>query len=116
MNNIDRAFAETFYHWDIHLPADATTVKQPGEILKAGWLIRYVFGENCLDYFTEHRMTNPRHVRIHSDGRCEDLEAPMEMYGIPRDADESTRQQAKEDFQAYNRRVYSELRAKGLCG
>lgn len=115
MNNIDTTFAKIFDSWNIHLPPNATTLKRPGKITQAGWSIRYVFGEDYLDYYAVHRMTNPRHVRIHSDGRCESLEAPKEMYAIPRDADESTRQQAQEDFYAYNRKVYSELRAKGLA-
>ena len=76
MNNIDTAFAKMFESWNIHLPLNATTLKQPGKIVQAGWAIRYVFGEDYLDYYAEHRMTNPRHERIHSDGRCESLEAP----------------------------------------
>ena len=114
MNTIEAAFAEDFDNWDIQLPHDVTALKQPGEVSKAGWRIRYVFGEDYLDYYAEHRMTNPRHMRIHSDGRRESLEAPMEWYVIPEDADESTSQQAKEEFYAHNRRVYSELRSKGL--
>ncbi len=115
MDNIETAFAKTFDNWNIRLPQNATALKQPGKIVQAGWVISYVFGEDYLDYYAEHRMTNPRHVRIHSDGRSESLEAPQEMYAVPGDADETARQQAKEDFYAYNRRVYSELRAKGLA-
>ena len=114
MDNIETTFAKMFGNWNIQLSPNATTLKQPGKIMQAGWIIRYVFGSDHLDYYAEHRMTNPRHGRIHSDGRHESLEAPNEMYVIPSDADESARQQAKEDFYAHNRRVYSELKAKGL--
>ena len=114
MSNIEATFAGDFGNWDIHLPPDAIALKQPGKIMKSGWIIQYVFGDGYLDYYAEHRMTNPRHQRIHSDGRREWLEAPKEGYVIPGDADESTRQQAEEEFYAYNRRVYSELKAKGL--
>ena len=114
MNNISTAFAKMFEPWDIHLPTDATTLKQPGKIRQRGWFISYVFGEDYLDYYAEHRMTNPRHVRIHSDGQCESLEAPRDMYAVSGDADESERQRAEENFYAHNRRVYCELRAKGL--
>ena len=114
MDNIEAAFAKTFETWDIQLLRDATTLRQPGKIMQAGWIIRYVFGEDHLDYYAEHRMTNPRHVRLHPDGRSESLAAPRDMYVVPGDADEAARQKAKEDFYAYNRRVHSELRAKGL--
>ncbi len=114
MNDIENTFAKMFGNWNIQLPPDAITLKQPGEIMQAGWLIRYVFGADYLDYYAQHRMTNPRHGRIHSDGRHEPLEAPHEMYVIPRDSDESGRQKAKEDFYANNRRIHEELRAKGL--
>jgi len=115
MDSIEAAFAETFEPWDIQLPSGATASKAPGKITRAGWHIRYIFGEDYLDYYAEHRMTNPRHVRIHSDGRCESLEAPSDMHVVPRDADEAASRQAQEDFYAYNRRVYSDLRAKGLA-
>ena len=115
MNAIERSFARTFDNWGITLPPDATSLRRPGKIVQAGWIIRYVFGEDYLDYYAAHRMTNPRHVRIHSDGRRESLEAPREMYVVSRGADESARKQAKEDFRAYNRRVHAELKAKGLA-
>ena len=114
MDNIHRVFAEMFAPWNIRLPPDATTVKLSGRIRKAGWSISYVFGEDHLDYYSEHRMTNPRHVRIYSDGMTEGLEAPMDWHVVPNDPDESVQPKAKEDYYAYNRRVYSRLRAKGL--
>ena len=114
MNNVETTFAKMFGNWNIQLPLNAVALKQPGEIMQAGWFIRYVFDADYLDYYADHRMTNPRHGRIHSDGRHESLEAPQEMYVVPGDADESVRQQAKEDFYANNRRIHAELRAKGL--
>lgn len=115
MSSIEAVFAEYFGNWDIRLPPDAISLKQPGKIMKSGWIIRYVFGDGYLDFYAVHRMTNPRHVRIHSDGRCEWLEAAKDWYSYPGDADESTRRQAEEEYYAYNKRVYSELRAKGLA-
>ena len=114
MDNIHRIFAKAFGNWDIHLPPDATTLKRPGRIKKAGWSISYVFGEDYLDYYAEHRMTNPRHMRIYADGRVEGMEAPRDGYAIPAGANEATEKQAEEAFYAHNRRVYAELRAKGL--
>lgn len=98
IDSIESAFAETFDTWNIRLPPDATTLKQPGKIMQAGWAISYVFGEDYLYYYAEHRMTNPRHVRIHAEGLCESLEAPQDMYAVPGDADESTRQKPKRTF------------------
>ena len=114
MTAFEAAFANVFARWDTHLPLQATTPKQPGKIVQRGWMIRYVFGGDHLDHYAEHRMTNPRHVRIHSDVRIEPLEAPMDMYVVPKDADERARRRAKENFHAYNRRIYAILRAKGL--
>ena len=114
MATIQGVFDEMFANWDIRRPPDATTLKRPGRIRKAGWSISYVFEEDYLEYYAEHRMTNPRHARIYSDGRVEGLDAPREFIVIPAGADEAAEQQAREDYYAYNRRVYAELRAKGL--
>ena len=115
MNRIEATFAEYFGTWDIQLPSNAVASKQPGKIFQAGWHIKYVFGEDHLEFFAEHRMTNPRHIRIYSDGRCEPLEAPQEWCVIPADADEAAAQQAREEYYACNRRVHAELTAKGLA-
>ena len=114
MDNIERIFAEWLANWNIRLPPDATTLKQPGRINKAGWFISWVFGEDYLEYYAEHRMTNPRHGRIYADGRVEGLEAPREFIVIPAGADEAAERKAREDYYAHNRRVYAELRARGL--
>ena len=114
MTNIEKTFTQTFKNWNIELPPDAVSEKQAGTIRKAGWSIRYVFVEDCLDYYAAHRMTNDRHVRIHPDGRSENLEAPQDMYSYPGDADEETKEKAKGEFYAYNRAVYAKLREKGL--
>ena len=114
MNNVDTIFAKMFETWDMCLPTDTTILRRPGKITQKEWSISYVFGEDYLDYYAEHRMTDPRHVRIHSDGRCESLDAPWDMYAVSGDADESEHQGAKENFYAHNRRVYGELRDKGL--
>ena len=114
MDNIHGIFDKMFANWDIHLPPDATTLKRPGRISQAGWFISYVFGEDYLEYYAVHRMTNPRHGKIYADGRVEGLEAPREFIVIPAGADEAAERRAREDYYAYNRRVYAELRAKGL--
>ena len=114
MDNIERIFGEMFGIWDIELPPNATRLKRPGRIRKAGWSISWVFGEDYLEYYAEHRMTNPRHARIYADGRVEGLEAPLDGFVIPVGADEAAERKAREDYYAHNRRVYAELKAKGL--
>ena len=95
MDKIEKAFADYFRNWDICLPPGASTLKQPGQIRKAGWFISYVFGDNYLDFFANHRMTNPRHERIHADGRIECLDTYWEF----RVAGE------EEEFYVHNRKV-----------
>ena len=112
--NIETTFAENFARWDIKLPPDAVPMKQPGTIQKAGWNIRYVFNEDYLDYYATHRMTNDRHVRIHSDGCTEYLETAHDFIVYPKDADEEARPKAEEEYYAHNRAVCEELRKKGF--
>ena len=64
-----------------------------------------------MDYYAEHRMTNPRHVRIYLDGKMESLPAPLEMYSY---SDESDKERAKQEFIRHNRAIYAELERKGL--
>ena len=68
MTNIETVFNEAFAAWDIRLPEETIASKQRGKIVKAGWVIWYLFGSNehgwYLDYYAAHRMTNDRHVRI----------------------------------------------------
>ena len=118
MNEIDSVFAQNFKHWDIRLPAEAVAARAGGKIHHAGWTIEYLFGSEedgeDLDYYATHRMTDDRHVRIHSEGRSEALETPQDFYALPSDADEATRKEAEEDFYAHNRAVYARLRERGF--
>ena len=88
MYDIETAFAKTFSNWNIRLPSDAVEQKRPGKIEQSGWFITYVFNEDHMDFYAVHRMTNPRHIRIYSDGRCEGLAAPSEGYCYPGDTDQ----------------------------
>jgi hypothetical protein len=69
-------FNSEFAHFGISLPADAVKRKR-GKIVARGWAIWYLFGSNVegdyLDYYASNRMTDDRHFRIFSDGRCETL-------------------------------------------
>lgn len=114
LTKVETIFAQTFENWGITLPVDAVSTKEPGQIHKAGWSIRYVFSEDYMDYYATHRMTNDRHVRIHVDGSSESLESPRDFVVYPKDADEGARTKADEEFYAYNQAVYAKLRAKGF--
>lgn len=104
MDDIGKVFADRFRTWDIRLPPGATASKKPGKIRKAGWSISYVFGDDCLEYYADHRMTSPYHGRIHSDGRSEILNSYLTFCPVGEE----------EDFYAHNRRVSAILKAKGL--
>ena len=118
MEEIEKAFNQTFANWDIQLPAEVVASRQSGKFFKGGWTIEYLFGseedKEYLDYYAVHRMTNDRHVRIHADGHCENLEMPMEFIVYPEGSDEIAQEQAKEAFYEHNRAVYERLREKGF--
>ena len=118
MEEIEKAFNRAFAHWDIQLPADAIASRQSGKLLKAGWIIEYLFGregnKEYLDYYAVHRMTNDRHVRIHAEGHSEDLETPMEFIAYLEGSDDTAMEQAREAFYDHNRTVYERLREKGF--
>ena len=111
MDKIEEKFANIFRNWNIQLPTNATVEKKRGKIRQNGWSISYVFGNDCMDYYAEHRMTNPRHVRIYVDGKVEELPSPLEMYSY---SEESDKERAKQEFFRNNREIYAELERKGL--
>jgi hypothetical protein len=59
-------------------------------------------------------MTNDRHFRVFESGRVEDLSAPEEFYSWRPDATEEERAAAEREYVETNRRVYAELRERGL--
>ena len=111
MGKIEETFADIFRNWNIQLPANATVEKKRGKTRQSGWSISYVFGNDYMDYYAEHRMTNPRHARIYVDGKVESLPAPFEMYSY---SDESDKERARQEFIRHNRAIYAELERKGL--
>jgi hypothetical protein len=77
---IVEAFNSTISHWEIRLPPNSVETRGPGHIFQAGWHIGWIWGaadgEDFLEYFAQHRMTNDRHYRIWTSGRVEALPAP----------------------------------------
>ena len=99
MNNIQRAFAGDFSHWDITLPPENMRERRRGKIGSAGWAIWYLFGRDeageYLDYYASHRMTNDRHVRIYESGQVESLPAINSMRLASSDPEEDAKLEAE---------------------
>lgn len=72
MNPIESKFNERFASWGIVLPYDEVMARRCGKIIKSGWIIWFLFGEDSsgeyLDYYSSHRMAGDNHIRIHADG------------------------------------------------
>lgn len=116
MDKIFVAFKEYFGN-EINFPSD---LGDSGEIddLNSGWYIRYIFlkdeNENlCLDFTANHRMTNPRHHRIKSDGEIIFLEMYNESFSFNPEIDGDEEIQRNKYYE-YNRSVSRILIKKGL--
>jgi hypothetical protein len=115
-DKIKTGFSEYFSDFGtIELPA---TIPERGEICAMGWSINYILsidenGKPCLTFWAEHRMTNPRHVRINSDGEIIGLESFLESYSFDPKVDGSE-EDAHNRFKEHNQRVGELLRAEGL--
>lgn len=109
-------FNKSFSHWQIALPNDIESRTRQGQIVKEGWTIKFLLGEDChgkfLDYYAAHRMTNDRHVRIRSDGTIEVLAALMEMRRVHEDPEEDARSERK--WYKKNREIMAGLEEKGF--
>jgi len=116
VNQIARIFNETFAPWNITLPADALENRRRGMIQSAGWIIHYLFGTDeqgeYMDYYTAHRMTNDRHIRIYAGGTVKELEAPLEFTVYPADCTPEEKARIDKEYFETNRRIYAELKKK----
>lgn len=116
MKKIIKAFREYFGN-KVDIP---DTLEKNGIIddYNAGWYIRYKVqkdknGNNYLDFTADHRMTNPRHERINSEGEITMLEMYRESFSY--DPDITGDEAAKEkEFYEHNRAVSKILKEKGL--
>jgi hypothetical protein len=115
---IERYFRDYFRPWDITLPSRDIALRAAGHIFERGWHIYYVWGtddgEEYLEVLAQHRMTNDRHFRVFASGRAEYLPAPAEFYSYGPEATEAKKDAAKREYFEHNRRVYSDLRERGL--
>ena len=116
MKIIKDRFDLAFRRWEIKLPAQDLLARQRGTIVRSGWVIWYLFGQNLkgeyMDYYAAHRMTNDRHVRLYFDGTAERLPTPQELCVVPKDPEKAAKNRA--EFYAHNRRIAKLREEKGF--
>lgn len=116
MSKISAGFTEYFSAFgDFTLP---DPIPPRGNISHSGWSIIYIFtqdeqGKPCLDFWAEHRMTSPRHVRIDSEGNIIGLDSFLESYSYDPEVDKSE-EDARKRFEEHNRKVGEVLKEKGF--
>ncbi len=115
MEKIREAFAKYFRDFDLQLPE---AVPAKGTIEKAGWQVRFILdkdeqGQDRLEFYASHRMTNARHERILSNGELESLDAEQDMFSFdPKKPGD--REAAEARMKEHNEKVLKELTEKGL--
>lgn len=118
-----KAFAKFFSYFGHTLPEENVRLRQRGQIggeddgdYGMGDVVQYLFGRNergeYLDFYCRHRHAGDQHWRIFEDGGMEELEVPANWSRASDDPEENAR--FKEEFYAYNNRVYQMLRDKGF--
>jgi hypothetical protein len=118
--DIASQFKDHFRHWKIRLPAKDLKARSPGRILKAGWAIWYLFGQDehgeYADYYASHRMTEDSHVRLRAGICPEWLPTIFGMRCVSPDPAEDARWDA--EHTARNREIARMLDEKGfgVCG
>ena len=116
LSKIKQNFDEYFSAWDIFLPESDLLNFSPGKIVKSGWAIWYLFGEDekgpFLDYYSSHRMTNDYHCRLYADGTKEELPALADFYVTTNEA--SADQAAKARYLSRNDEICQMLIEKGF--
>jgi hypothetical protein len=117
VSSLVSSFNRRFNHWSIKLPSQDGRVPERGEIMEAGWVIWFLFGdldgEIYLDYYACHRMTNDRHVRLYADGRTENLPVLTTIRQASDDPLEDKR--FAEEYAARNSEVAILLDQKGFA-
>jgi len=116
MNKLESRFNTEFAHWNIRLPRKDTAQRRRGRILKAGWVVWYLFGSDekgeYLDYYASHRMADDRHVRFYASGQEEELPTIRTFRSCSQDHREDKELAA--EYQAENRRIARLLEEKGF--
>ena len=116
MERIAETFAQTFASWRLKLPVRALRDRKRGEILRRGWWVQYLFGQDdhgeYVQYYSQNRMTDDAHVRLYASGRIEELPVIQSAYWTSSDVHEAAH--AREEYIAANRAVATELQRLGF--
>ncbi len=114
-----RQFNEYFQHWQVTLPeAEMDLPDGPVRISHSGWWITMIFGGDAvlpwLEIYAQHRMTNDRHIRFHTDKEQEILPALDEPIFIPENATEKEEQNIRDVAKERHKSLFAELQKVGL--
>lgn len=112
-------FNAYFQNWKITLPElDDLVEDEAGKITFSGWWITYRFGRDekgrWLEFYAQHRMTNDRHIRFHSDGSEEILPSLDEPVFIPDNATPEEEELISQNARDRYNRLYRELKENGM--
>ena len=120
LQSIAEAFAAYFASWEIRIPHDKIAGRRAGHLNKAGWDIRWIFGEEdndeYLEFYACHRMTNDRRLRLYASGRQQSMAAAQQMMVFPTNATNEDKQRIEAEYFEYNRAIAEELRQVALRG
>lgn len=119
MFEIERVFNKTFERHGISLPHDNVIEKRRGKIVKNGFAIWYLFGNDergeYLDYYVCHRRDFDEHMRIYENGGTkENLPAIEGFITFPEGCTPEQEKRIRAEHSARNRKVAELLKVKGF--
>lgn len=108
-----RAVANRYLKWGILIDDAVINNDEAHLILKKGWEIRFIQGENYLEFYAMNNITGDTHFKVYANGDVEELEAVSESFtydvSIPGDQDAKRKIYAEK-----NKIIYDTLKALGL--
>lgn len=111
LERIKETFDARFAQWHIVVPRDDVLARKGGGLRKSGWAINYRFGEEdgneFLEYFASHRLTNDTLNRIYEDGHYELIDACQEFYP-------ANDPQAEQEYYRHNQEFYRRVKESKL--
>jgi hypothetical protein len=111
LDTIKQTFDRKYAAWSLVLPEASLSARSPGSINKNGWTVNYRYGseggQDHLEYFASHRMTNDTLNRIYDDGR-------EEVLGYCQEFHLADNEQAEQAYYEHNRKFYEDVKKRGL--
>ena len=111
IDKIKQVFDEEFESCNITLPEEDLIERRKGSIRKVGWIINYRFGieagNEYIEYFTTHRMTNDTLNRIYENGNRE-LVGYCQIFYAANDPG------AERNYYVHNQKFYEKVKSSGL--